>query len=187
MPQEPPVHGRLFCWNFRLLHFVMRFSSFSAPRLLSRAVLATLTGALAVSAHAQVPVLRDTRVLRPAPEEVRAARSPALALSAYEVAFEDTPAGGLSSIRTLIVSNTADTPVQELSIELDAVPGAFKLFSSCAGALAARSSCSVMLRFSPASAGRYLGRLLLTEPGASASVALSGFAPEDFAPFQAPR
>ena len=104
------------------------------------------------------------------------------ALSPATVVFPSTPAAGTSAAQTVTLSNTGTGP---LSVTLPAVlgganPGAFSIFgTSCSASLAAGSSCTFNVTFTPPAAGTtYNATLSVTDNsggGSTQTVALTGF------------
>ncbi|HEY1897346.1 MAG TPA: choice-of-anchor D domain-containing protein [Terracidiphilus sp.] len=100
------------------------------------------------------------------------AAPPTDALSTLSLSFPPTIIGQSSAPLTVGLSNTGDLPLTSIAV---AATGAFQVSSNCSTKLAANSSCSINVVFTPTQPGAQSGILTvsdITNPGQK--VALSG-------------
>jgi subtilase family serine protease len=101
-----------------------------------------------------------------------------LALSATSLSFASQASGSSSAAQAVTLTNSSTTtPVNLTSIALSGTGAAsFLEVNNCGTALAANSSCIVLVQFTPTGAGAASATLTVTtnNPGAIATVALSG-------------
>jgi hypothetical protein len=93
-------------------------------------------------------------------------------LSTRSLSFPQTIAGQTSAAQTVTLSNTGDLPLTAITAT---VSGPFQLSSSCTTQLAARSSCSLSIVFTPTQAGTATGTLTVSDvTNAGQTVSLTG-------------
>jgi hypothetical protein len=111
-----------------------------------------------------------TPVLTAFPEP---AQPGSLTASPASVSFGDVPAGQTSSAQSVTVTNPGSSAASVSSI---GATGPFSQTSNCGGSIAAGASCTVSVKFAPASGGPQTGSLSVASsaPGSPLTVALSG-------------
>jgi Alpha-1,3-glucanase catalytic domain D1/NedA-like, galactose-binding domain/F5/8 type C domain/Pectate lyase superfamily protein/Abnormal spindle-like microcephaly-assoc'd, ASPM-SPD-2-Hydin len=97
----------------------------------------------------------------------------ALAASPSSLSFGDVASGSTSGAQPVTVSNPGSGAVSVSSV---GVSGPFSQTNTCGGSIAAGGSCTVSVKFAPASGGSQAGTLTVTTsaPGGPLTVALSG-------------
>ena len=94
----------------------------------------------------------------------------ALTVTPSTLQFADTALGGTTAQKAVVVSNTGNAALTIISA---VVTGDYAATGNCAGAtLAAGTSCTMAVTFSPTAVGARAGTLTLTLNGASSSAAL---------------
>ncbi len=100
------------------------------------------------------------------------AAPPTDTLSTTSLSFPPTIIGQSSAPLTVAVSNTGDLPLTSIAAS---TTGAFQVSSNCTTKLAANSSCSISLVFTPTQAGDQSGTLTISDiTNAGQKVSLSG-------------
>jgi hypothetical protein len=111
--------------------------------------------------------------------------SPAVTVAPVSLTFSDQPLNTTSAAQTVTLANNGDTVLTINSIAASSVPPSpaqFAETNTCGGNLAAGSSCTISVTFTPTSAGPQHGELTITDdaPGSPQSVPLSGASVKDF-------
>ena len=111
-----------------------------------------------------------TPVLTAYPEPVQAGT---LTSSASSLSFGDVNSGSTSAAQTVTVTNPGTSAVSVSSVS---VTGNFTQTNTCGSSIAAGGSCTVSVKFAPASGGPLTGTLSVatSAPGSPLTVALSG-------------
>jgi hypothetical protein len=100
------------------------------------------------------------------------ASPPTDSLSPRSLSFPQTIVGQTSAPQTVTLSNTGDLPLTAIAAT---VSGSFQLSSSCTTQLAARSSCSLSVVFTPTQTGTASGTLTVSDvTNAGQTVSLTG-------------
>jgi hypothetical protein len=99
--------------------------------------------------------------------------APAANLSASSFAFGNQPVHATSPSQTLNLGNSGNAPLEITSV---AVTGDFTATHDCPASLAAGASCTISIRFNPATSGTQGGSLSVTDNAADSpqAVALTG-------------
>jgi len=99
--------------------------------------------------------------------------TPVVVLSPASLAFSSVPVGGSSASQSITLSNQGSST---LSISNIQVTGDFSQTNSCPSTLAANSTCTVSVTFTPTVSGNRTGTLSISDNGTGSpqSVALSG-------------
>jgi len=92
-------------------------------------------------------------------------------LSASSLAFPATAVGAVSAVQTVTLANSGDLPLKSIAISIS---GAFQQSNTCAGQLAAQSSCTISVAFAPTSIANLTGLLTVADASQTQTVALSG-------------
>jgi hypothetical protein len=97
----------------------------------------------------------------------------ALTASPSSLAFGDVASGSTSTAQTVTVANPGSGAVSVSSV---GVSGPFSQSNTCGSSIAAGGSCTVSVKFAPASGGGQAGTLTITTsaPGGPLTIALSG-------------
>jgi hypothetical protein len=97
----------------------------------------------------------------------------ALSASPSSLSFGDVTAGSTSGAQTVTVSNPGSTAASVSSVSTS---GPFTQTNTCGTSIAAGGSCTVSVKFAPASGGNITGTLSVASsaPGSPLTVALSG-------------
>ncbi len=153
-----------------------------ATTLVSSTQLTAAIAASDVASPASVPV----SVVNPAPGggtaspqmfAITTAPAPVASLSPASLAFPNTVAGATATAMNVTLSNTGNAPLAINNITITGTnPSAFNQTNGCGSALAAGSSCTIALTFSPASAASYSANLSVSDnaSGSPQTVSLSG-------------
>jgi hypothetical protein len=88
------------------------------------------------------------------------AAPPSDTLSAISLTFPDTVIGRSSAAQTVTLTNSGDVPLTAIAAT---ATGPFQIASNCTTQLAARSSCSISVVFSPAQPGTQNGVLTVSD------------------------
>lgn len=99
---------------------------------------------------------------------------PAITLSPESLSFGDQPVGTISSVQTIVVTNTGNAP---LGVSRTAVTGDFSVSDNCVGAaIAVNASCTLQVQFLPGAQGARTGVLTVyaNVSGGQATAAVSG-------------
>jgi uncharacterized repeat protein (TIGR01451 family) len=99
--------------------------------------------------------------------------APVIAVNPGSLAFGTVPAGTISSLQTITVTNTGTSG---LHVAGTTVSGPFMISDGCSGggAIAPGGSCQIGVQFAPAGTGPASGTLTVSSDGGTATVALSG-------------
>ena len=96
---------------------------------------------------------------------------PAVSVSPGALGFGAVPTGTTSPAQTVTVTNSGNAAAPVSSI---GASGDFSQTNTCGSSIAANSSCTVTVRFTPAASGNRSGTLTVTAGGTTNTVALSG-------------
>jgi len=91
----------------------------------------------------------------------------AFAVDPRSLDFDSHMVGSSGAVERIVVTNRQSAPLRGLQVRLDSAAGAYTLDEeSCSGnAIAPGESCSVLVRFAPASEGEFAGLLEIGNPG----------------------
>ena len=103
---------------------------------------------------------------------------PSLALSPAALLFADTQVGGASAAQAITVTNSGSAPATPLTVSITgAAANSFSQTNNCRMALAANSTCTLMVTFAPAVAGPALTAIVSVnsnDPNSPATATLTG-------------
>jgi hypothetical protein len=97
------------------------------------------------------------------------------ALNSTSLNFPATPAGTLSDVQTISLSNSGDLALNSISV---AASGPFQISSTCGGQLAGHASCSIRVIFAPTQPGNMTGTLSVSDEIRTQTISLAGTAVE---------
>ena len=95
-------------------------------------------------------------------------------LSATSLTFHATVLGYSAPTQTVTLTNSGDTQLNGLSIQL--AGGDFSQTNNCGSTLAAHASCTITATYTPQNAGTSSGQIDVVDSGRTQEVQLSGFA-----------
>lgn len=93
-------------------------------------------------------------------------------LSASSIQFPPTVLGQTTAPQTITLTNSGDEPLTALSIQ--AAGAGFSANTTCAATVAPHSSCTIAVRFAPATVGLLGGQLVVADTLRTQTVSLSG-------------
>lgn len=94
--------------------------------------------------------------------------------SGQAILFNDTPVGSTSPSRSVTFKNVGNGPLGITGISIVTAQGIFAQSNNCGNSLAAGSSCTITMVFTPTASGAAQGQLAIITPEGNYTLALKG-------------